>query len=99
MAKVVCGIAGPLTEGENLIQMTVKVTEPLGNELIIYADCGSEQVVANLDPHQHIEIDSTIKLSPNLDVMHLFDQETGSSSFRVGNRPLARARNPALRKP
>ena len=79
--RVVVGIrpedlTGPLTEGENLIEMTVKVTEPLGNELLVYADCGGEQVVANLDPHQHIEIDSIIKLSPNLDTIHLFDQET-----------------------
>jgi multiple sugar transport system ATP-binding protein len=79
--RVIVGIrpedlTGPLTEGENLIQMTVKVTESLGKELIIYAYCGGEQVVATLDPHQHIEIDSTIKLSPNLDTMHLFDSET-----------------------
>ena len=69
-------LTGPLTEGENLIQMTVKVTEPLGNELIVYADCGGEQMVANLDPHQHIEIDSIIQLAPNLPTIHLFDQET-----------------------
>ncbi|MCK4246772.1 sn-glycerol-3-phosphate ABC transporter ATP-binding protein UgpC [Candidatus Bipolaricaulota bacterium] len=69
-------LAGPLTEGENLLEMRVKVTEPLGNELLVYADCGGEQVVANLDPHQHIEIDSTIKLSPNLETLHLFDSET-----------------------
>jgi len=79
--RVVVGIrpedlTGPLTEGENLIEMTVKVTEPLGNELLVYADCGGEQIVANLDPHQHIEIDSTIKLAPNLNTLHLFDQET-----------------------
>jgi len=69
-------LTGPLTEGENLIEITVKVTEPLGNELLVYADCGGVQVVANLDPHHHIDIDSTIKLSPNLNTMHLFDKET-----------------------
>jgi len=69
-------LAGPLTEGENLLEMRVKVTEPLGNELLVYADCGGEQIVANLDPHQHVEIDSTIKLSPNLRTLHLFDSET-----------------------
>jgi multiple sugar transport system ATP-binding protein len=67
---------GPLSEGENLLQMKVKVTEPLGNELLVYADCGGEQVVANLDPHQQIDIDSTISLAPNLDTIHLFDKET-----------------------
>ena len=69
-------LTGPLTEGENLIEMKVKVIEPLGNELLVYADCGGEQVVANLDPHQHIEIGSTIKLSLNLPTVHLFDAET-----------------------
>lgn len=69
-------LTGPLTEGGNLLKMRVKVTEPLGNELLVYADCGGEQVVANLDPHQHIEIDSTIKLAPNLKALHLFDSET-----------------------
>ncbi|GAH71057.1 unnamed protein product, partial [marine sediment metagenome] len=68
-------LAGPLTEGENLLEMRVKTTEPLGNELLVYADCCGEQVVANLDPHQHIEIDSTIKLAPNLKTLHLFDSE------------------------
>jgi len=57
----------------------VKVTEPLGNELLVYADCGGEQVVATLDPHQHIDIDPTIKLSPNLASMDLFDKETGNT--------------------
>jgi len=69
-------LTGPLTEGENLLEMTVTVTEPLGNELLVYADCGGEQVVANLDPHQHVEIDSTIKLALNLSTLHLFDSET-----------------------
>lgn len=79
--RVVVGIRpedlnGPVSEGDNLLQVKVKVTEPLGNELLVYADCGGEQIVANLDPHQHVEIDSTIKLSPNLDTLHLFDSET-----------------------
>ncbi len=79
--QVVVGIRpedlnGPVSEGENLLQMKVKVTEPLGNELLVYADCGGEQVVANLDPHQYVEIDSTINLAPNLDTLHLFDKET-----------------------
>jgi multiple sugar transport system ATP-binding protein len=79
--KVVVGVRpedlmGPMSEGENLMTMTVRVTEPLGNELLVYADCGEERVVANLDPHQRVEIDSTIKLSPNLEMLHLFDPET-----------------------
>ncbi len=79
--KVIVGVrpedlSGPVSEGENLLTMTVRVTEPLGNELLVYADCGEERVVANLDPHRHVEIDSTIKLAPDLEMLHLFDPET-----------------------
>ncbi len=79
--QVVIGIrpedlTGPLTEGENLLEMKVKVTEPLGNELLVYADCGGQQIVANLDPHTRVEIESIIKLSPNITTLHLFESET-----------------------
>ncbi len=79
--KVIVGVrpedlSGPVSEGENLLTMTVRVTEPLGNELLVYADCGEERLVANLDPHRHVEIDSTIKLTPDLEILHLFDPET-----------------------
>jgi len=33
-------------------------------------------VVANLDPHQHVEIDSTIKLAVDMNGLHLFDRES-----------------------
>ncbi|MEA3355854.1 MAG: sn-glycerol-3-phosphate ABC transporter ATP-binding protein UgpC [Candidatus Bipolaricaulota bacterium] len=67
---------GPVTDGDNLLELKVLVTEALGNELIIYTDCGGKQVVANLDPHQQIEVDSAIKLTVNMETLHLFDPET-----------------------
>jgi multiple sugar transport system ATP-binding protein len=80
-SKVLVGIrpedlSGPVTDGEHLLTVKVVVTEPLGNELLVYADCGGERVVANLDPHQHIEIDSTINLAVDMNVLHLFDPES-----------------------
>ncbi|MCK4393935.1 TOBE domain-containing protein, partial [Candidatus Bipolaricaulota bacterium] len=56
--------------------MRVQVTEPLGNELLVYADCGGERVVANLDPHRRVEVDSTIRLKVNIATVHLFDRES-----------------------
>ena len=52
------------------------VTEPLGNELLVYADCGGERIVANLDPHRRVEVDSTIRLKVNTETVHLFDGDT-----------------------
>ncbi len=79
--QVVVGIRpedldGPVTEGKNTLEMSVAVTEPLGNELLVYADCGGERVVANLDPHRRVEVDSIIKLKVNTETVHLFDQAT-----------------------
>lgn len=77
--EVVLGIrpenfSGPVSDGENLVEAKVLVTEPLGNALLVYADCGGEQIVANLDPHQTVEIDSTIKLVVDINTVHLFDR-------------------------
>lgn len=69
-------LSGPVTDGESIIEVKVLVTEPLGNELLVYADCGEDRVVANLDPHQHVEIDSTIKLAVDMNGLHLFDRES-----------------------
>ncbi len=69
-------LSGPVTDGESIIEVKVVVTEPLGNELLVYADCGEDRVVANLDPHQHVEIDSTIKLAVDMNGLHLFDRES-----------------------
>ncbi len=69
-------LSGPVTDGESIIEVKVLVTEPLGNELLVYADCGEDRVVANLDPHQHVEIDSTIKLAVDMNALHLFDRES-----------------------
>ncbi len=69
-------LSGPVDGGDNTLAMTVQVTEPLGNELLVYADCAGDHVVANLDPHQTIDIDSTIRLSVDLSVLHLFDPQT-----------------------
>jgi len=80
-SEVVVGIRpedldGPVTAGENTLEMSVAVTEPLGNELLIYADCGGQRVVANLDPHRHVEVDSIVKLKVNTETVHLFDQDS-----------------------
>ncbi len=68
---------GPVSDsGENTMTMRVEVTEPLGNELLVYADCGGERVVANLDPHREVVVDSTITVKVNMETLHLFDQES-----------------------
>jgi len=54
----------------------VRVREPLGDELIVYADCAGDEVIAKLDPHLHIEPGQEITLIASMERMHLFDPET-----------------------
>jgi len=67
---------GPATDAENAITLTVSVTEQLGHSLLVYGDLDESQVVASLDPHRKVGVDSTIHLKLNLDTLHVFDPET-----------------------
>jgi hypothetical protein len=52
------------------------VTEQLGNALLVYGYIDEAQVVASLDPHRRVEVDSSVRLKVNLDTLHVFDPET-----------------------
>jgi hypothetical protein len=42
----------------------------------VYGYLDETQVVASLDPHRRVEIDSTIHLTLNLNTLHVFDPGT-----------------------
>jgi len=67
---------GPVTEEENTIQTHVVVLEQLGHTLLVYGYVGDTQIVASLDPHRDVELDTVIRLSVNLRTLHAFDPET-----------------------
>ena len=80
-ANVVVGVRpedldGPAPDAENAVTLTVSVTEQLGHSLLVYGHLGESQVVASLDPHRRVEVDSTIHLKLNLNTLHVFDPES-----------------------
>jgi multiple sugar transport system ATP-binding protein len=80
-ASVIVGVRpedldGPAPDAENAITLTVSVTEQLGHSLLVYGYLDETQVVASLDPHRRVEIDSTIHLTLNLNTLHVFDPES-----------------------
>jgi len=80
-ANVVLGVRpedldGPSPETDGAITLTVSVTEQLGHSLLVYGSLDEAQIVASLDPHRRVEIDSTIHLTVNLDTLHVFDPES-----------------------
>ncbi len=74
---------GPITDGDlpGTIEATVTVTEQLGSELLVYAKCGENSIVANLDPHIVVNIGDKIRLKVDLDRMHVFDPESDKTFF------------------
>ena len=79
--KVIVGVRpedldGPAPDAENAITLTVAVTEQLGHSLLVYGYLDETQIVASLDPHRRVNVDSTIHLKLNLATLHVFDPET-----------------------
>lgn len=56
-------------------QGRVKVREPLGDELIVYADCTGDEIVAKLDPHLAVTPGQEITFVAAMERMHIFDPE------------------------
>jgi multiple sugar transport system ATP-binding protein len=66
---------GPSDQTENSIELRVSVLEQLGHTLLVYGYIDETQIVASLDPHTKIELDSTIRLAVNMDTIHVFEPE------------------------
>ena len=79
--RVVLGIrpeefVGATPDTANTMSFRVIVTEQLGHSLLVYGRIEENKVVASMDPHSRIEVDSLIHLKVNVDAIHIFDPET-----------------------
>ena len=57
----------------------VEVVESLGNESLLYLDCGGHRIVAREDPGIGTRPDEQVEIRFNLDRVHLFDKKTGKA--------------------
>jgi len=62
-------------ENGNSIALRVSVLEQLGHTLLVYGYIDETQIVASLDPHTKVDLDSTIRLAVNMETLHVFDPE------------------------
>jgi len=61
----------------NALSLRVAVKEHLGHTLLVYGYVDEVQMVASLDPHCEMELDSQIHLAVNTSTLRVFDPETG----------------------
>lgn len=64
---------------ESLVNAGVGVTELMGNEVFVYAQSGSHEYVARVDPRSTARVGDQIQVAFNMNNMHLFDRETNVS--------------------
>jgi len=62
--------------GEEL-EAVVDVVEPVGPEVILVVTAGAHQLTAKVDPQTEASVHQPIKLSVDMNQMHLFDEKTG----------------------
>jgi multiple sugar transport system ATP-binding protein len=80
-SQVIVGIRpedldGPISKTENSIELKVSVLEQLGHSQLVYGYVDDTQIVASLDPHAQITLDSVIHLSVSMSALHVFDPAT-----------------------
>lgn len=61
------------------VPATVEVVELLGSEGFLYADAGSQDVIARVSPSFDPRPGDAVRLWANVDAMHLFDPDTEAS--------------------
>ncbi|MDR1932992.1 MAG: sn-glycerol-3-phosphate ABC transporter ATP-binding protein UgpC [Spirochaetales bacterium] len=63
----------------------IRVVEPLGSEIHLYAKTGEQSLIARVPPHRSFKVGETVSFSPNPDKLIFFDPETGKSLFTRGS--------------
>jgi len=64
-------------QGFEELDALVEVIEPLGSEVILIVTAGRHQFAAKVHPQTKARLNQSIKLSIDMNKMHLFDKETG----------------------
>jgi len=83
-SRVIMGVRpedleGPMPDNTDALTFKVTVKEQLGHSLLVYGRIEESQIVASLEPHTMIDVDSEIHLQVNLKTVHVFDPETGKT--------------------
>ena len=72
-------LEGPTSDATDAVTFQVTVKEHLGHSLLVYGYIGERQIVASLDPHSAVDIDSSIQLKVNPRTLQVFDPETSET--------------------
>ncbi|MWV38844.1 ABC transporter ATP-binding protein [Natrialba sp. INN-245] len=63
----------------NTVQLTIEVTEPMGDQTHLYLELGNEELTATVDGLKTVQSGETIQLALPEERIHLFDRTTGEA--------------------
>jgi multiple sugar transport system ATP-binding protein len=66
-----------VTDGALVAEARVTVIEPLGPDMLVYAQCGRDEVVAKADARSALRPGDPVLLTAGPDALHVFDAATG----------------------
>ncbi len=64
---------------EHQFRAKVEVVEPMGAEVFIYLNTGSNSFIARIDGHDKVSVGQDMSLALNMRKAHFFDRETGDA--------------------
>jgi multiple sugar transport system ATP-binding protein len=67
--------------GDPEIQLTARVTESLGDTLLVHGHVGDESLTVTVDPHRDVSSGDTLDLACDPDRIHLFDPDSGEAIY------------------
>ncbi len=69
----------PDAADDAVLCVTIKVVEPLGDEMILYLSTGTQDLIAKVDAHEQAEVGQDMEIAINVARCHLFDADTGEN--------------------
>ncbi|MGA9403092.1 ABC transporter ATP-binding protein [Haladaptatus sp.] len=80
-----------VSEGAGTIDLSVSVTEPLGESLLLRGTVGGNELSVKADPRREVTVGETVSLTADPERLHLFHSDTGAviyhSSSGAHERP------------
>lgn len=75
-------------EPNRLLELTVDITEPLGESLLVHGSAGDQEVTVELDAHASVAKGESVYLEFDRDRLHLFDPENGNAVYHSADSNL-----------
>ena len=73
------------------VELEVRMTEPLGDVMLIYGMLGEQEIIVQVEAHQDTRKGDTLSLAADPDRLHLFDPTTGESGYHSNREESAPA--------